>query len=104
MNANQLSEICHLATRLQSAGMIHVANVRECRTSDDDLATVAREAESILKMTEQLAFRVGQLQLSVAAEVRRPKLDEFVMLGRAMPEVERLDMGGMLAAHRGGVL
>jgi hypothetical protein len=80
MNANQLSEISHLATRLQSAGMIHVANMRECQTSDDDLEVVSREAESILKLAERLAFAVGQLQRSVATEVRRPKLDEFVML------------------------
>lgn len=101
MSPTLLSDICHAATRLQSAGMIHVANLRECRTSDDDLDVVAREAETILKMAERLAFMVGQLQDSVATEVRRPRLDEYVTLGRAMPEVERLELSGMLA-HNGG--
>lgn len=100
MNANLFSDVCHLSTRLQSAAMIHAASMREFRAGDSDEG-LQREAVGLLTMTEQLAFAVGRLQASVASEVRRPKLDDHMTLGRAKPEAERLELSGMLANPRG---
>lgn len=92
MNAQLLSEIVHTATRLQSAGMLHRAAMRDFRAGDP-LEPVQRDAESIAALAERLAFQVGQLQRGIATEVRRPKLDEFVMLDRApKPEAERFEL------------
>lgn len=101
MNAALLSEVCHLATRLQSAGMLHNAALRDFRPGDP-LEPVKREAESIAAMTDKLAFAVGRLQARFASEVRRPRLDDYVTLGRAKPEAERLELSGMLAESEGG--
>jgi hypothetical protein len=100
VNADQLSEIVHLATRLQSAGMLHNAALRDFRVGDP-IEPIKRDAASIAALTEKLAFKVGQLQASVASEVRRPRLEEYVTLGRAKPEAERLELSGMLAYHEG---
>ena len=93
MTAALLSTIAHLATRLQSAGMIHVANTRDFLPGDsaDELA---REAAAIAKLAEQLSFEVGRLQASVASSAARPRLDQHITLpARATrPEAERFDM------------
>lgn len=101
MNTELISDICHLSTRLQSASMIHAANVRGFLPGDST-ELLNREAAALLAMTHALAFKVGQLQASIAAEVRRPKLDDYVTLGRAKPEAERLELSGMLADTEGG--
>jgi hypothetical protein len=62
MNADQLSEIVHLATRLQSAGMLHNAALRDFRAGDP-IEPIKRDAASIAVLTERLAFKVG-LQLA----------------------------------------
>ena len=100
MNANLLSDIVHVATRLQSASMIHVANTRDFLPGDS-VDELAREAAAIAKLAESLAFKVGQLQRDLAAEVRRPKLDGFVMLDRtSRPEVERVELN-LITDHEG---
>lgn len=91
MNADRLSEIVHLATRLQSAGMLHNAALRDFRAGDP-LEPVKREAEAIVALTDKLAFAVGRLQASVASEVRRPRLTDYAALGRAKPEAERMEL------------
>jgi hypothetical protein len=101
VNAELLSDIVHVATRLQSAGMLHNAALRDFRAGDP-IEPIKRDAASIATLTEKLAFKVGQLQASVASEVRRPRLDEYVTLGRAKPEAERLELSGMLADSEGG--
>jgi hypothetical protein len=104
MNTALISDIVHTATRLQSASMIHVANTRDFLTGDS-VDELAREAAAISKLAEALAFKVGQLQRGIATEVRRPKLDEYVTLGRTeRPEVERLELSGMLSDSEGGEL
>ena len=98
-----LSDLVHLATRLQSAGMLHNAAMRDWRAGDP-LEPLKRDAEAIAALTEQLAFKVGQLQTSIAAEVRRPKLDGFVMLDRtSRPEVERVELN-LITDSEGGEL
>lgn len=103
MNANLLSDIVHAATRLQSAGMLHNAALRDFRPGDP-LEPIKRGAESIVTLTQQLAFKVGQLQTSFAAEVRRPRLDEFVMLSASRPEVERVELNLSPITTEGGRL
>lgn len=103
MNTALLSDVVHLATRLQSAGMLHNAALRDLRAGDP-MEPLKRDAVSIATLTERLAFKVGQLQASVASEVRRPRLDDYVTLGRAKPEAERLELSGMLADSEGGEL
>lgn len=100
MSPELLSDVCHLATRLQSAGMIHVATMREFRAGDP-IEPIRREAEGIAALTEKLAFKVAQLQTSIAAEVRRPRLDEFVTLGRSRDDAVHLHRVGMLADGEG---
>jgi hypothetical protein len=102
MNTELISDICHLSTRLQSASMIHAANVRGLLPGDP-IEALGREAVSLLAMTERLAFKVGQLQASIASEVRRPRLDDHMTLA-AKPEAERLEPIGMLADTEGGSL
>lgn len=75
-----LSDACHLATRLQSAALIHRANLRECRTSDDGLEVVMSEAEAFVSQTERLAFLVAQLRDSVGQCFARPRLMESMDL------------------------
>jgi site-specific recombinase len=72
-----LSEICHAATRLQSATMIHRAQVRESASADADLQ---READAIVVQTERLAFLVAQLRDSVGQCFARPRLMESMDL------------------------
>lgn len=73
MNTTLLSDVVHLATRLQSAGMIHSANLREFLPGDS-IEVLQREAAAIVQLTEKLAFQVAHLRDSVAATVARPRL------------------------------
>jgi hypothetical protein len=74
-----LTDICHLSTRLQSAGMIHAANVREFLPGDS-IEALQREAASLVTLTEQLAFKVAQLRDSVGQCFARPRLMESMDL------------------------
>ena len=93
MNTAQLSEVVHLATRLQSVGMLHNAALRDWREGDP-VEPLKREAAAIAVLTESLAFAVGRLQASVASSVARPRLDQHITLpARATrPEAERIDI------------
>lgn len=99
MNAELLSDITHLASRLQSAGMSHAQNVREFLPGDS-VAVLLREAEQLQQLADRLAFKVGQLQTSIAAEVRRPRLDEFVTLRPVRDDSVYLHPVGMLSTHK----
>jgi hypothetical protein len=74
-----LTDICHLSTRLQSAGMIHSANVREFLPGDSIEACSAKPPASS-SLTERLAFKVAQLRDSVGQCFARPRLMESMDL------------------------
>lgn len=87
-----LSDVCHAATRLQSAAMIHAADAREFLPGDS-IEHLQRQAAGIVALTEQLAFKVAQLRDSAGQCFARPRLMESIELeSRCRPEAERFEL------------
>jgi hypothetical protein len=111
MNAALLSDITHIASRLQSAGMQHEAASRAMLDgarkgflcNAPQVEEHAAAAKSIADLAERLSFKVGQLKSGLGDHVvRKSLLMPNITLGARAHESVTLLATGMLADSEGG--